>query len=127
MTTKAQRRAMVVGGLVAMSALGYLLVLQMAFLNRGQEFGTYGQYNRVLRVIRSTDDYAIVSHRVRRKLELAHLFHVEEFSLKLRDKGGRVAEIRFEKGTDAMRQEEDAALRAIVRAKYEQAVAKPSP
>lgn len=47
----------------------------------------------------------------------------EEFSLKLRDRGGRVAEIRFEKGTADMKQRDDAALRAIIRAKYEQALA----
>ncbi len=66
------------------------------------------------------DDYSIVGHRVRRKLELDHIFHVEAFSVKLRDKEGRMAEIRFEKGTADMQQRDAAALRAIIRAKHEQ-------
>jgi hypothetical protein len=106
---------------VAVSALLYLLQLQVAFVNHGQEFGAYGQYNRVLRMVRGITDYTIVSHRVRRKLELAHIFHVEDFSLTIRDTSGRTAEIFFEKGTADMQQKEDAALRDIVRSKFEKA------
>jgi len=122
MTKRARRISWGFGGVAVLLSLIYLLQLQLAFVNRGQEFGAYGQYNRVLRVVRAMDNYHIVGHRVRRKLELAHIFHVEEFSLKLRDKGGRVAEIRFEKGSADMKQRDDAALRAIIRAKYDQAL-----
>ena len=96
--------------------------LQSAFTNVGQEFGAYGQYHRVLRVIRGMEDYAIVGHRVRRKLELAHIFHVEEFAVNLRDKAGRIAEIAFVRDTDEMNEHDDAILRVIIRAKFAQAI-----
>ena len=107
---------------VALFGIG-LFQLQSAFTNVGQEFGAYGQYHRVLRVIRGMDDYAIIGHRVRRKLELAHLFHVEEFAVNLRDKAGLVAEISFVKGTDEMKEQDDAILRTIIRGKFGQAIA----
>lgn len=119
-----RRTVWVLGSVTAVfSGFAYLLLLNAAFVNRQQEFGAYGQYNRTLRVVRTTGDYHLVSHGVRRELELAHLFHVEEFYLKLRDHGGRVAEFRFKKGAAEMQQTDDAALRAIVRAKFDQAVA----
>lgn len=127
MTKRVRRIVWVLGGFAVVLALAYLLQLQLAFVNRGQEFGAYGHYNRALRVIGAMDDYKIVGHRVRRKLELAHIFHVEEFSLKLRDKAGRIAEIHFEKGTAEMKERDDAALRAIIRAKYDRALAQREP
>jgi hypothetical protein len=106
---------------VALFGIG-LFQLQSAFTNVGQEFGAYGQYNRVLRVVRDMDDYTIVGHRVRRKLELAHLFHVEEFGVRLRDKVGRVAEISFAKGSDEMKEKDDAILQTIIGDKFQQAL-----
>lgn len=123
MTKKSRRIAWVLGGAAVLSTLTYLLLLNAAFVNRQQEFGAYGQYNRALRVIRTTGDYHLVSHGVRRELELAHLFHVEEFYLRLRDQGGKIAEIRFKKDTVEMQQKDEAALRAAIRAKFDQAVA----
>jgi len=122
--TKARRITLILASIVVVSGVIYLLQLQLAFGNVGQEFGAYGQYNRVLRVIRATNDYTIVGHRVRRKLEWGHLSHVEEFSIRLRDKEGRVAEIFFKKEADEMKQKDEAALRKIVREKYQQVVAK---
>lgn len=123
MTQNRRRIAWVLGVTAAFSGLVYLLLLNAAFLNRQQEFGAYGQYNRTLRVVRAAGDYRILSHGVRRELELAHLFHVEEFYLTLRDQGGKVAEIRFKKGTAEMQQKDEAALRAAIRTKFDQAVA----
>lgn len=122
MTKRRRRIAWALGVTAVFSGLAYLLLLNAAFVNRQQEFGAYGPYHRTLRVIRTTGDYHLVSHGVRRELELAHLFHIEEFYLKLRDQRGKVAEIRFEKGTAEMQQKDDASLRAIVRAKFDQAV-----
>jgi hypothetical protein len=121
---KARRLTVILGAMVVVAGAFYLLQLQLAFANVGQEFGAYGQYNRVLRVIRSTHEYAIVRHRVRRKLEWGHLFHVEEFSVNLRDQEGRVAEIFFRKDTDEMKQKDEAALRTILREKFQQAMAR---
>ena len=105
---------------IALVGIG-LFQLLSAFTNVGQEFGAYGQYHRVLRVIRGMEDYAIIGHRVRRKLELAHIFHVEEFAVNLRDRAGQIAEITFVKDTDEMIERDEAALRVIVRAKFAQA------
>lgn len=120
-----KRRAIawMVAAVAAFLGLFCFVQLQATFVNYGQEYGAYGQYHRVLRIARGIDDYAIVTSRVRRKLELAHLFHVEEFALTLRDQSGRVAEIVFKKGTDEMKQRDEAKLREIVRSKFEQAVA----
>lgn len=79
MTKRVRRIVRALGGIAVVLGLAYLLLLQLAFVNRGQEFGAYGQYNRVLRVIRAMDDYKIVGHGVRRELELAHIFHAEGF------------------------------------------------
>lgn len=120
------RRIVTIVGLTICLLAGFC-VLQAAFLNVGQEFGAYGQYYRVLRVIRSMDDYTVVSHSVRRKLELANLFHVEEFSVKLRGKDGQVGVISFKKETDEMKQRDEGALRAIVRDKYQRSIGSQPP
>ena len=104
--------------IVAVFAIG-LFQLLSAFTNVGQEFGAYGQYNRVLRVVRGMEDYVVLRHRVRRKLELAHIFHVEEFALSLRDKAGRIAEIGFVKDTREMKERDEATLQTIIRSKFE--------
>ena len=105
------------------AGLGFLLVgtacaLQFAFWNVGQEFGAYGQYHRVLRVVKSMGDYDIVRHSVRRELQIGSLSHVEEFSLKLRDKEGRVGTVVFRKDTVEMAQKNENLLRTIVRDKF---------
>jgi hypothetical protein len=119
--TRRKKSVLFASLLVALLGVGIFQLLS-AFTNVGQEFGAYGQYHRVLRVIRGMEDYAIVGHRVRRKLEFAHLFHVEEFAMSLRDKAGRIAEISFVKDTDEMNEHEDAKLRIIIKRKFGQAI-----
>lgn len=116
------RRALAVIGIGL--AIVYLLLMQTAFVNHSQEFGAYGMYNRTLRVIRSMDEYTVVQYRVHRKLELSHLFHVEEFSFVLRDKNGHSAKILFKKGADDMSLRDDAALAALIKAKYVDALSR---
>jgi hypothetical protein len=117
-----QKKTVVFASLVfALAGIG-LFQLLSAFTNVGQEFGAYGQYHRVLRVIRGMEDYAIVGHRVRRKLELAHIFHVEEFAVNLRDRAGQIAEIAFVKDTNEMDEHDEATLRVIIRTKFAQAI-----
>lgn len=122
MTGKTRRIAARLGALAVLLGAFYLLALQLAFLDHGQEFGAYGQYNRVLRLVRTSDDYVLIDHRVRRKLELAHLLHVEEFSVKIRDRTGRTAEIRFGKNSPDFTTRDAAALRTIIKNRFDQAV-----
>ena len=98
--------------------------LQFAFWNVGQEFGAYGQYHRVLRVARSMNEFVVVRHRVRRKLELGSLSHVEEFSLQLRDRSGHAGTVVFRKATADMAEKDEDILRATIRRKFQEDVAK---
>ena len=117
-----KRKIAAVAGVLGLS-ISLICSLQFAFLRVGQEFGAYGQYHRVLRVAKSMDDYAVIGHGVRRELKFGHLSHVEEFSLKLRDKGGQIGRILFKKDTEGMSQKDEKLLRAIIREKFRQAVA----
>ena len=101
--------------------------LQFAFWNIGQEFGAYGQYHRVLRVVKSMGDFNIVRHGVRRELKLGSLSHVEEFFLQLRDKEGRVGVVLFRKNTVEMTQKDEDLLPTVVRDKFRKAVASVHP
>jgi hypothetical protein len=117
-----QKKTVMFASLVfALAGIG-LFQLLSAFTNVGQEFGAYGQYHRVLRVTRGMEDYAIVGHSVRRKLELAHIFHVEQFAVNLRDRTGQIAEIAFLQDTDEMDEHDEARLRVIIKAKFAQAL-----
>ena len=101
--------------------------LQFAFWNVGQEFGAYGQYHRVLRIVKSMGDFNIVRHGVRRELKLGSLSHVEEFFLQLRDKEGRVGVVLFRKNTVEMTQKDEDLLPTVVRDKFRKAVASVHP
>lgn len=103
--------------------IGTACALQFAFWNVGQEFGAYGQYHRVLRVVRSMDDFNILRHGVRRELKIGSLSHVEEFSLQLRDKQGRVGVVLFRKNTAEMVEKDESLLPTIVRDKFQKAIA----
>ena len=59
MTNKRRRIAWALGGTVVFSGLAYLLLLNAAFVNRQQEFGANGQYDRTLREVHAADAIAL--------------------------------------------------------------------
>ena len=111
-------------GATGLYGLFYLLQLQIAFVNVGQEFGAYGQYNRVLHLIQSMPEFEIVGHSVNRELTWDHILHVEHFSIRVRDGSGQIVDILFEKGTSEMGLKDIEKLRGIVREKHDKAVQK---
>ncbi len=73
----------------------FAVQLQMGLVNVGQEFGTYGPYNRVLNVVEEMEDLELVNSRLRRKLELKFITTLENFAITVKDETGRKAVISF--------------------------------
>ncbi len=88
--------------------------LQFGLLNVGQEFGTYGPYNRVLNVVEEMDELELVNSRLRRNLKLKFLSTLENFAVTVKDASGRKAVITFEKGTEAFRESDRKRLKKII-------------
>lgn len=88
--------------------------LQLGFLNVGQEFGTYGPYNRVLSVIDEMEELELVNSRLRRKLELGFLSTLENFAVTVKDSSGRKAVVTFNKGTEAFEESDRDRLKDII-------------
>lgn len=101
-------------GLGALAAVCYALLLQIAFVNVGQEFGAYGHYHRVLHLIERMEGLEVVGSRVRRELEWDHLFHVEEFEVTVMHGDGARINLLFRKDTPEMEETDAEALKAIV-------------
>lgn len=93
--------------------------LQFGLDNRGQEFGTYGQYNRVLRLVREMEGYVIVNSRLSRRLDWRNLGHLDSFSVKIRDSKGRTGSIEFLRGSKEMEERDPVVLKEIIKAKFD--------
>ncbi len=102
--------------LIAVLLVGIVFTVQLQFglVNIGQEFGTYGPYNRVLNVVEEMEDLELVNSRLRRKFELKLLSTLENFAVTVKDANGRKAVITFEKGTDAFEESNRERLREII-------------
>jgi hypothetical protein len=102
--------------LVAIFLVGgvFAVQLQMGLVNVGQEFGTYGPYNRVLNVVEEMEDLELVNSRLRRKLELKFITTLENFAITVKDETGRKAVISFEKGTEAFDESDRERLKEII-------------
>ena len=118
MITK-QTRLWTVLGVVSLGALGaYGFMLGFGLTNRAQEFGTYGQYNRVLRVIRGMDGFEVVDSRLSRRLDWRNLGHLDRFAVNLRDVRGQTASIDFVHGSPEMDVRDPKSLEQIIQAKF---------
>ena len=102
--------------LVAILLVGVIFAvqLQMGLVNVGQEFGTYGPYNRVLNVVEEMEDLEVVNSRLRRKLELKFITTLENFAITVKDETGRKSVISFEKGTEAFDESDRERLKEII-------------
>jgi len=92
----------------------FAVQLQMGLVNVGQEFGTYGPYNRVLNVVEEMEDLELVNSRLRRKLELKFITTLENFAITVKDETGRKAVISFEKGTEAFDESDRERFKEII-------------
>lgn len=104
-------------GLGALAAACCALLLQIAFVNVGQEFGAYGQYHRVLHLIESMEGLEVVGSRVRRELEWDRLFRVEEFEVTVMRGDRARIDLLFRKDTPEMEETDAEALKTIVQEK----------
>lgn len=95
----------------------FITQLQLGLLNIGQEFGTYGQYNRVLHLIDEMDELTVLHSRLNRDLELGHLSHLNNFSVTVRDTNGKESEISFVNGSVEFTENDKPRLRQIIRKK----------
>lgn len=101
--------------------------LQFGLLNQGQEFGTYGQYNRVLRLVREAKDYEVVNSRLSRRLDWRNLGHLDRFSVTMRDTEEKTATIEFLRDSPEMKERDPQVLEKIIRAKWDAAAGQSSP
>lgn len=120
MTANTKRRVWVLGILVVAigSALGTLL--QFGLLNWGQEFGTYGQYNRVLAVARSMDGYTLVDSRLSRRIDWRNLGQLDRFSVRVRDPAGTIGSAEFQRGSPEMKERDPVVLERIIKFKLKE-------
>lgn len=121
MTRKKRVLIISAGVLVGLLLLKHPLELQLGLNNRGQEFGTYGPYNRALRVARSMNEFTVGPSRLSRRLDWRHIWHLDSFAIELRDSHGRTAEIVFAYGTSEMNERDTTALEQIIRSKFSEA------
>ncbi|MGH8016831.1 MAG: hypothetical protein ACREIA_00850 [Opitutaceae bacterium] len=101
--------------------------LQFGLKNQGQEFGTYGPYNRVLRVVRGMNEFEVERSRLSRRLDWRNLGHLDSFSIDLRDTHGRTGSIVFVYGTPEISERDTVALERIIRSKFVQATEPQTP
>jgi len=94
-----------------------LVRMQLGLANYGQEFGTYGQYNRVVRLIKERENYKIVDHGLSRDLEWDSLDHLNRFYITLKDTGNKEYTIEFLEGSEEMEETDEAILNQIIDAK----------
>ncbi len=98
----------------------YFVTLQFGLTNHRQEYGTYGQYNRVLRVVEEMDGYEVVNSRLSRRLDWRNLGYLDSFAVNMRDSEGRTGSIEFVRGSPEMEVRERAALEVIIKAKFDE-------
>jgi hypothetical protein len=117
LTAMLKRRVLLFVFLILLTGMG--CALHLGFLNWGQPFGTYGQYNRVLHVIREMDRYQVIHSRLSRRLDWRNLGHLDRFSVKIRDPQGRISSVEFVHGSAEMRERDREALERIITAQLE--------
>ena len=93
--------------------------MRFGFLNWGQHFGTYGQYTRVLSVIRSMEGYTVIDSRLSRRLDWRNIGHLDRFSVRVRDAKGVTGQIGFVHESPEMRQRDPEALKQLIKTRLE--------
>lgn len=120
MNAKTKRRVWVLGILIVVTGAALGVQLQLGLLNGGQEFGTYGQYNRVLRVVRSMEGYTLVDSRLSRRIDWRNLGHLDRFSVRVRDAAGTIGSAEFLRGSPEMNERDAVALERIIKSKLKE-------
>lgn len=107
-------------GLLILFGAKHGFELQFGLTNNGQEFGTYGQYNRVLRMVEEMDGYEVVNSRLSRRLDWRNLGHLDSFVVNMRHADGRTGSIEFLRGSPEMEVRDRGTLETIIRTKFDE-------
>lgn len=100
--------------------------MQLGLANYGQEFGTYGQYNRVVRLANELESYRVVNHGLNRDLDWRNLNHLNRFYVILKDDQNTEFRIEFHEDTDEMKESDENVLKAIIKNKISEQVTIPA-
>ena len=88
--------------------------MQYGLVNNGQEFGTYGQYNRVVRLVREKEEYKIKNRGLSRRWDLRNFGHLDRFYVIIEDGTGKEATIEFVRGSEEIDERDEAVLNQII-------------
>ena len=115
-----KRKRKLLTAIIALSALVLavqLFRMQYGLANYGQEFGTYGQYNWVVRLISEKEGYKILNQGLSRELDWKNLDHVNRFYVIVQDPQGKEFTIEFVHGSEEMNGGNEANLKQIIERK----------
>ncbi|MDQ8188579.1 hypothetical protein [Pelagicoccus sp. SDUM812002] len=101
-----------------------LILMQLGLANYGQEFGTYGQYNRVVRLVNEDSRYKITNHGLNRDLDWKNLDHLNRFYVKIRTTNDEEIEIDFLEDSSEMKVSNEEELKKIIDKKVSEQVAR---
>ncbi|MDQ8203781.1 hypothetical protein [Pelagicoccus sp. SDUM812003] len=101
-----------------------LVQMHLGLANYGQEFGTYGQYNRVVRLVKEDSRYKITNHGLNRDLEWKNLDHLNRFYVKIRTTNDEDIEIEFLEDSPEMTERNEETLKEIINKKVSEQVAR---
>ena len=91
-----------------------LFRMEYGLANYGQEFGTYGQYNRVVRLVSEKEEYKIINHGLSRELDWRNLGHLDRFYVIVQGALGKEITIEFVHESEEMNESNEAILNQII-------------
>ena len=91
--------------------------MQYGLVNYGQEFGTYGQYNRVVRLVKEREEYRVLNHGLSRDLDWRNLDHLNRFYVILKNAQDQEFTIEFVEETEEMNEKNETILNQIIERK----------
>ncbi|MCZ6674077.1 MAG: hypothetical protein O7C75_14195 [Verrucomicrobia bacterium] len=100
----------------------HLLQRQYGLVNYGQEFGTYGQYNRVVRLVKEREEYRVLNHGLSRDLNWRNLDHLNRFYVILKNARDQEFTIEFVEETEEMNEKNETILNQIIERKISEQV-----
>jgi hypothetical protein len=105
----------------------HLLQMHYGLVNYGQEFGTYGQYNRVVRLVKEREEYRVLNHGLSRDLDWRNLDHLNRFYVVLKNAQDQEFTIEFVEETEEMNEKNETILNRIIERKISEQVSADEP
>lgn len=96
--------------------------MQFGLENYGQEFGTYGQYNRVVRLVRENENFKIKNHGLSRRWDWRNFSHLDRFYVIVEDHEGKEVAIEFVRGSEEIDERNESVLKQIIENKISEQV-----